>query len=252
MIDNPLPDTWKELQDGVCRLLNEVGLTAETEVVIATPRGTVEVDVYAVDERTVDKISYVVECKNWSKPVQQSIVHSFAFVMQETGANVGYLVTRAGMQSGAQQYVSNTNIVAITYGELQARYFPVWWKLHFCPMVSGVADGLYQYVEMFNSHREKYVAALDDARQARFEELVKQYFMFGTVMGLLNVQAQFSRQPEGPPADIDTYKRQLVAHLGEEFSFASLYWRDLMEEVCQKLLLAERQFNELFGRNIFE
>jgi len=252
MIENPAPLSWSALQDGVCRLLTEIGLNAEAEVVVPTPRGSVEVDVYAIDERTVDKITYVVECKNWGRPVEQSVVHSFAFVMQETGANVGYLVTKAGLQSGAQQYLSNTNIIGLTYGELQARYFPIWWKLHFCPVVSGVADAVYQYVEMFNGHRDKHVAALDEPRRATFGVLQQRYFMFATVMGLLNVQAQFSRQPDMPPPDIDTYKRQLVANLGDEFAFSSLYWRDLMVEICQKLLAAEQQFNELFTRNIFE
>jgi hypothetical protein len=41
MIDNPYPEDWKELQTGVSRLFNEIGLTSETEKVISTPRGSV-------------------------------------------------------------------------------------------------------------------------------------------------------------------------------------------------------------------
>jgi hypothetical protein len=47
MIDNPLPEDWRTLQNGVCQLFNEIGLTANTEAELSTPRGTVVVDVYA-------------------------------------------------------------------------------------------------------------------------------------------------------------------------------------------------------------
>jgi hypothetical protein len=39
MIDDPNPADWKGLQAGVCRLLNEIGLSAETEKTLTTPRG---------------------------------------------------------------------------------------------------------------------------------------------------------------------------------------------------------------------
>ena len=63
MIDDPLPKDWRELQAGVCRLFSEIGLTAEVEASLKTPRGTITVDVFAVDNQSVDKIKYIVECK---------------------------------------------------------------------------------------------------------------------------------------------------------------------------------------------
>lgn len=60
MIENPHASDWKALQTGVARLFDEIGLTAETEVKLKTPRGEVKVDVWAVDGASVDKIGYVV------------------------------------------------------------------------------------------------------------------------------------------------------------------------------------------------
>jgi hypothetical protein len=57
LIENPNPRNWRALQAGVCRLLNEIGLTAETGKIVDTPRGKVEIDVFAVDEQSVDKIN---------------------------------------------------------------------------------------------------------------------------------------------------------------------------------------------------
>ena len=63
LIDETLPTDWRDLQAGVCRIFQDIGLTAEESKALKTPRGTVEVDVYAVDEASVDHISYIVECK---------------------------------------------------------------------------------------------------------------------------------------------------------------------------------------------
>ena len=58
MIDDPLPDDWRELQAGVQRIFRNVGMKADVEVDLQTPRGTINVDVLAIDTRSVDKIIY--------------------------------------------------------------------------------------------------------------------------------------------------------------------------------------------------
>jgi len=127
MIDDPYPRDWRELQAGVCRLFNDIGLTAVTEKQLTTPRGVVEVDVYAVDEASVDRIQYIVECKNWKEAIPKTVVHAFITVMHETGANLGFIVSQKGLQSGAVAYTDSTNIVGLTYLELQQRYMRAWW-----------------------------------------------------------------------------------------------------------------------------
>lgn len=115
MIDDPLPTNWKDLQNGVQRIFRNVGLYAEVEANVETPRGSVNVDVLAIDPKSVDKIRYIVECKNWSNSVPQSVVHSFTTVMHETGANIGFIISKHGLQQGAKQYTQNTNITGMTY-----------------------------------------------------------------------------------------------------------------------------------------
>ena len=66
MIDNPYPDKWQDLQLGVKRIFRNVGLSSDIEVNIPTPRGSVNVDVLAIDGLSLDNIKYIVECKNWS------------------------------------------------------------------------------------------------------------------------------------------------------------------------------------------
>jgi len=39
MIENPNPINWQDLQEGVCRIFNEIGLNAEIGKTFKTPRG---------------------------------------------------------------------------------------------------------------------------------------------------------------------------------------------------------------------
>ncbi len=119
LIENPEPGDWRDLQAGVGRILTELGLVVEVEKVIETPRGRVELDVYAVDEQSVDKIRYVVECKNWGCSIPQQVVHSFTTVMHEVGANIGFIISKHGLQAGAEAYTRNTSIVGITFKQFQ-------------------------------------------------------------------------------------------------------------------------------------
>ncbi len=108
-------------------MFNEIGLNAEVGKVLPTPRGKVEIDVYAVDENSVDKIRYIAECKNWLTAIPQSVVPSFTSVMHEVGGNIGHIISRKGLQAGAIEYTKNTNIVGLTYEGFQRRYFSVWY-----------------------------------------------------------------------------------------------------------------------------
>lgn len=146
MIVNPYPETWQELQTGVCRLFKEIGFSAEASKKVSTPRGEVELDVYAVDEHSVDKTRYVVACRNWSSTITQSGVYGFTKVMRTAGANIGYIVSRKGFQAGAIDCTKKTNITVLPYSELQRWFFEVWYSKVFVPKISVALDDLFQYV----------------------------------------------------------------------------------------------------------
>lgn len=251
MIESPHPHDWRQLQTGVCRLLNEVGLTAEIEKKLKTPRGEVEIDVYAVDENSVDQIRYLIECKNWASPIPQSVVHSFTTVMHETGGNIGFIVSREGFQSGATQYMQNTNIVGATYLELQKRYWAHWWRKFFVPTIGSAVDTLVEYIEPINSKRERLIAELPDHKQEQIRKLQEKYVLFGMTMAFFEFPRYTSRFDIPPPDDIGGFKAKIAEQLGPEFAFSSEYFRDLAYEIATKLESVTDEFNSVFGKNIF-
>jgi len=251
MIDNPEPENWRELQNSVHRLLTEIGLNAEIEKKVTTPRGKVEIDVWAIDENSVDQICYVVECKNWEATIPQSVVHSFTTVMHETGANIGFIISKNRLQPGAVDYTQNTNIIGLTYLELQYRYLTIWLKKYFTIRIYSIADSLIQYTEPFNSRRERFIEELSTIKKQEFRNLYEKYKNFWMIMTVIQTQNFLNRADVSGSEEMVNFKDKLKSALGEEFSFHSIYYRDLALEICKKIGEVTEKFNCVFGRNIF-
>ena len=171
--------------------------------------------------------------------------------MHETGANLGFIVSKHGLQSGATMYTGNTNIQGLTYLQLQERYFNVWWQQYFSIQVAAAADTVNEYVESINSRRDHFLESLESKDLERFYELQRRYALFGKLMWLMNIGSIAPQRANMPPPDIEHYKSELVEKLGEEFAFDATCFRSLLTQICSKLQEIEDSFNALFGRNIF-
>jgi hypothetical protein len=255
MIDDPLPQDWKELQEGVRRLLRNIGLSAEVEVDLTTPRGNVNVDVFAVDGRSVDKISYVVECKNWGSAIPKHVVHSFTTVMHETGVNIGFIISKYGLQSGAEQYTHSTNITGLTYLEFQQRYFKAWWMRYFCPRIGDAADRLLQYTEPCNGYRDQRYAELGAAGKAQFDLLRAEHGGAAMLFSMFNYHILNPILRPGAlldePPDLETFK-DVLKKITPNVQWHCSTFRELLEIILQFISDAEAEFNALFRECIFE
>lgn len=256
MIDDPLPQDWRDLQSGVQRIFRNVGLAAEVEVDLDTPRGSVNVDVLAVDVRSVDKIKYIVECKNWGSAIPQSVVHSFTTVMHETGANIGFIISKHGLQQGAQRYTQNTNIVGMTYLEFQKRYFEAWWKRYFCPLIGDAADIPLQYTEPFNTERDEAYQKLSAPDQEKFDRLR------GESSGSLMALSMFNYLAVSPalntgtmlevPKDLEDFKTRVLAVITPHIRWECSTFRQLLQIMLEYMRDLEAEFDAIFGGSIFE
>ena len=165
------PATWKDLQDAAGRILSECGYHAETDKTIETARGPVNVDVYASDTSRSPQITFLVECKHWASAVPKTIVHAFRSVVSDFGANVGYIVSSAGFQSGAYAAAGNSPIRLVTWEEFQADFLDQWIENYFVPRVAEAADPLIEYTEPINSRIFSKADNLPKERQSKFKAL---------------------------------------------------------------------------------
>jgi Restriction endonuclease len=121
-----IPPSWRDLQICVAQVFSEIGCKVHTGAKVDLPRGTVELDVFVRDITTVPHSNYVCECKNWSRRVPKSVVHSFRTVISELGANRGFLISRIGFQSGARDAAQFTNIDLLSWRQFEELIFDRW------------------------------------------------------------------------------------------------------------------------------
>lgn len=256
MIDDPLPEDWRSLQNGVQRIFRNVGLSADVEVDLETPRGSVNVDVVAVDIRSVDKIRYIVECKNWGNAIPQSVVHSFTTVMHETGANIGFIISKHGLQQGARRYTQNTNIVGMTYLEFQQRYFEAWWKRYFCPLVGDAADNPLRYTEPCSSVRDSAYEKLSPQNQEKFDRMRNENSTSLMALSMFNYMAMSPRLDAGTlldvPINLDEFKARVLAVITPHIEWNCHTFRGLLAIILDYLKDVEADFDAIFGGSIFE
>lgn len=176
------PTDWKDLQDKVNYILTGVGLISEKETLLKTPRGSVEIDVYAFDPNSVDKVKYIIECKNWNKLIPQTVVHSFCTIMNETGGNIGYIISKKGFQKGAIEYSQSSNIKLFSYFEFQAHYFDLWYCRCFSKEIFKFGCNFFLYLEPSNFYRERYTYQFEAMEENPYSKLVDKYFFLYYVL----------------------------------------------------------------------
>lgn len=256
MIDDPLPKSWRDLQTGVQRIFRNVGLIAEVEVDLETPRGEVNVDVHAIDVRSVDKVRYIVECKNWDTNIPQTVVHSFTTVMHETGANIGFIISKHRLQQGAKRYTQNTNIVGMTYLEFQQRYFEAWWKRYFCPRIGDAADEVLLYTEDFNSTRDHAYNKLSSQDKEQFDRLRREDGGSIMLLSMFNYMAISKGLSTGTmlnvPKSLDEFKTGVLAKITPHIQWHCDTFRGLLDIILEYLADTKAKFEAIFGKSIFE
>src|SRR5215813_8551028 len=113
------PVTWQELEGMVFQAFQEMGYETRRNREIATARGRVRIDVYAVKRSNPIPTIVLCECKYWNKAVDQNVIYSFRSVCADAGAHYGVVISKKGFQSGAVESREHTNIHLLTFKEFQ-------------------------------------------------------------------------------------------------------------------------------------
>ena len=138
------PADWAELQDRVAQLFSELGCNVKVGERVKLVRGEKEIDVAVHDPQTTPHSLYLCECKFWSKPIPQEVIHSFRTVLADFGAHRGFIISRVGFQAGANEAVKNTNLDLLTFDELQSLFFDRW-RIAMAKRYLPYADRLFPY-----------------------------------------------------------------------------------------------------------
>lgn len=130
-INETIPVDWRDLQNQVARILSECSMRVEIEKDITTSRDTVNVDVLALDNTRKPSTIYLCECKYWRSAVPKTVVHAFRTVVNDYGANGGFIISSNGFQQGAYTAAQYTNIQLLTWEEFEALFVDKWYEAYF-------------------------------------------------------------------------------------------------------------------------
>jgi hypothetical protein len=195
MITRNDPDTWQSLQTAVGRILEECGFGVEVEKKIPSARGVVELDVYAEETVRGRKYAIACECKHWKSRIPQTVVHGFRTVVQETGANIGYIVSMEGFQSGAVSASDLTNLKLVTWQEFQDIFEESWFEEFFMKQINEKLDGLMTYAEPI---LPAWFERMSDEDKTKYYSLKEKYDLFGIIMQSLSPYSRLLRKEPIP------------------------------------------------------
>jgi len=129
-VTNEDPTSWQDLQNKVCRYLNQCGYHAEYSKVIETVRGSVEVDVFATsDDEMLSQ--FICECKFWETFVPQEKIHAFRTVVQDSGSMLGVFISKMGYQKGARRAANRSNVLLKDWEGFVDMIAAKWLKMRF-------------------------------------------------------------------------------------------------------------------------
>lgn len=179
LITSVTPQTWQHLEELTADILRESGMTVQQQVRLRLPRGAVDVDVLA--EEITEGITHriICECKNWRTNVPREVVHAFRTVMQETGANRGYIVSRTGFQQGAIEAAHATNVELVTFAQFQELHFAKWIARR-CRAIEDAIGNFNVYYEPLG--RPGYHALADDEERAAYDAVWERYAFAGVML----------------------------------------------------------------------
>jgi len=250
LIESAVPGSWQELEKTVTRILAECGMKAETEVEVATVRGKVVVDVYALDREQVPPATYISECKRWGSRISKGVVHGFRTVVQDFGANWGILISSKGFQSGAYEAAMNSNIKLVTWAEFQQLFAERWYRNTGAARVRTALDPLLEYTEPINSRIFRKADALPESARKEFIHLREEYRDFGN--GLLPLWIGIPGFTSGPmtpklPLRAVLDKRQELRPRIPDAVLDAHSLRDFISAVEKEAAAAIKRFDKVFG-----
>jgi hypothetical protein len=110
---------WRDYQEDAAQFFRDLGMQAETDKVVAGARNEHRVDVAVRIDRDWLSQLWIVECKDWRRPIDKLHVVALAEIINDVGADRGFLLSEIGFQSGAIRHAHNQNITLTSLADLR-------------------------------------------------------------------------------------------------------------------------------------
>jgi len=115
---NKIPE-WYKFQEEICNYFRSLGAHAETNVNILGIRTSHAIDILVKTKFLGQDLIWIVEAKKWNSKVNKLQVLGLRTIIDDIGADKGFIISEKGFQSGAIESAQKTNVQLMTYSELK-------------------------------------------------------------------------------------------------------------------------------------
>lgn len=122
MVKDKQIDSWQDYEYEAYKLFSSTGHHCEKDVIVQGARGAHQIDVLINLNILPEGHRWLIECKHWSRPVGKHEVQAFKTVIDDVGADHGYILSEQGFQKGAISMASTFNISLSSLYHLQDRF----------------------------------------------------------------------------------------------------------------------------------
>ena len=116
MTDRP---DWYNFQEDICKYFISLGVEAKTNQSIKGVRTSHDIDVLVKTKYLGEEITWIIEAKDWKSNVPKEKVLALRTIVDDVGADRGYVISKIGFQSGAYEAAENSNVFLKTFEQLQ-------------------------------------------------------------------------------------------------------------------------------------
>ena len=110
---------WQGYQEEVADLFRGVGRSVATNERVEGVRTLHYVDVVVRSKQAGIEQLWLIECKQWKRPISKDTVLTLRSIVNDTGADRGFMMAESGYQSGTFEAANRTNITLTSIADLK-------------------------------------------------------------------------------------------------------------------------------------
>ncbi|RPA23017.1 restriction endonuclease [Shewanella frigidimarina] len=230
-------EDWYQFQELIREHFESLGADAETNVRLQGVRTCHDVDVLVKTKFLGEDITWVVEAKLWKTPVSKVHVLALRTIIDDIGADRGFIVSSNGFQLGAIEAANKSNVKLKTFDELKDET-----KGMIEEEVLKTYDRRLQIIESRYWSHSKAIRIKYGLRHDLLDNSMK---FTGQILLAIARKAILAASERNYPIDVETFHKE---HQGQAvaYNFQQLQnWLNLnLNHFEEKLMLAEWEMHK--------
>ncbi|WP_264273354.1 restriction endonuclease [Duffyella gerundensis] len=110
---------WYQFQEDIKSHFIALGAYAETNVKVEGARGEHDIDVLVKSKFLGGDVTWLIEAKDWKTKIPKEKALAFQAIVQDVGADRGFIISDKGFQRGAIKCVNKSNVSLRTFEDLK-------------------------------------------------------------------------------------------------------------------------------------